>query len=219
TLDAMRFFAGQYLQDVSHAPDPRASPMRAADLKGLPAAVITTAEFDPLRDEGEAYAKRLEQAGVPVAYFREAGMIHGYFGMGAASPAADLARRRATAEFKRVLLARAGGAGRSGGRPGSLPTAPSLPPGGAQSCDRALPAVARRTRGGSWQACYPRQGSTCASSALWPSAAAAATRCSSLSLKQRVVTVRTAARRQITPLRPLPTTPHGERRAQPFCHT
>ena len=105
TLEVMRFFAGQYLQDVSHAPDPRASPMRAADLKGLPAAVITTAEFDPLRDEGEAYAKRLEQAGVPVAYFREAGMIHGYFGMGAASPAADLARRRATAEFKRLLLA------------------------------------------------------------------------------------------------------------------
>src|SRR5262249_25424497 len=151
TLDAMRFFAGQYLQDVSHAPDPRASPMRAADLKGLPAAVITTAEFDPLRDEGEAYAKRLEQAGVPVAYFREAGMIHGYFGMGAASPAADLARRRATAEFKRLLLAGAWGAGPSGSRRGIWPKAQSFHRGVPPSCDRAPPAVAPRTRSGAQQ--------------------------------------------------------------------
>lgn len=103
TGDAMRFFAGHYLPNPKDGEDPRASPLRNADLAGLPRAVITTAEFDPLRDEGEAYAAALKKAGVEVVYFREAGMVHGYFGMGAASPAADAARRRATAAFKAML--------------------------------------------------------------------------------------------------------------------
>jgi acetyl esterase len=106
TLDAMRFFAGEYASDPQDAYDPRASPMRAAQLEGLPPAVIATAEYDPLRDEGEAYAKALQRAGVRVVYCREPGMIHGYFGMGAASPAADAARRRACAEFKAMLAGR-----------------------------------------------------------------------------------------------------------------
>jgi acetyl esterase len=105
TGDAMRFFAGHYLPRLKDSEDPRASPLRSADLGGLPRAVITTAEFDPLRDEGEAYAEALKRAGVEVAYFREAGMVHGYFGMGAASAAADAARRRATAAFKAMLSA------------------------------------------------------------------------------------------------------------------
>jgi acetyl esterase len=99
----MRFFAGHYLPRLKDGEDARASPLRNADLKGLPRAVITTAEFDPLRDEGEAYADALKRAGVDVAYFREAGMVHGYFGMGAASAAADTARRRATAALKVML--------------------------------------------------------------------------------------------------------------------
>jgi acetyl esterase len=103
TDEAMRFFAGHYIPNVRNASDPRASPLRAASLKGLPPALICTAELDPLRDEGEAYAKALEKAGVRVGYSCEPGMIHGYFGMGAASPAAEQARQRATAEFKAML--------------------------------------------------------------------------------------------------------------------
>jgi acetyl esterase len=105
TGDSMRFFAGHYLPRPKDSEDPRASPLLSKTLTGLPAAVICTAEFDPLRDEGEAYADALRRAGVEVSYFREPGMVHGYFGMGAASPAANAARQRATAAFK-VLLER-----------------------------------------------------------------------------------------------------------------
>lgn len=103
TGDAMRFFAGHYLPAAKNSEDPRASPLRARDLAGLPRAVICTAELDPLRDEGRAYADTLRKAGVEVSYFEESGMIHGYFGMGAASPAAEAARRRATAAFRTML--------------------------------------------------------------------------------------------------------------------
>ena len=99
----MRFFAGHYLPRPQDSEDPRASPLRNDKLAGLPPAVICTAEFDPLRDEGEAYADALKRAGVEVAYFREPGMVHGYFGMGPASPAAEAARQRATAAFKAML--------------------------------------------------------------------------------------------------------------------
>jgi acetyl esterase len=103
TGDAMRFFASHYLPRPQDSEDPRASPLRSGKLSGVARAVICTAEFDPLRDEGEAYADALKRAGVEVAYFREPGMVHGYFGMGAASPAAEAARQRATAAFKAMM--------------------------------------------------------------------------------------------------------------------
>ena len=99
----MRLYAGQYLPQAKDSEDPRASPLLSATLANLPSAIICTAEFDPLRDEGEAYADALKRAGVNVSYFREPGMVHGYFGMGAAPPAANAARQRATVAFK-VLL-------------------------------------------------------------------------------------------------------------------
>ena len=61
--------------------DPRISPLRALDFDGLPPAPIHTAEFDPLRDEGKAYADRLEHAGIKVRYICHEGMIHHFYGM------------------------------------------------------------------------------------------------------------------------------------------
>ena len=66
----------QYLRDESEAENPYACPMQAKDLSHLPPALIMTAEYDVLRDEGEAYAERLQQAGVPTTCMRYAGMFH-----------------------------------------------------------------------------------------------------------------------------------------------
>ena len=81
TRETMKWFWQQYLDDASQAADPLASPLRAEKLEGLPPATLITAGFDPLRDEGEAYAARLEGAAVPVRKRRFDGMFHGFFGM------------------------------------------------------------------------------------------------------------------------------------------
>lgn len=91
TLEDMAWFSNHYLPEGSDYNDPRASPIRAADLSGAPPAVIGTAEFDPLRDEGEAYAKALADAGVEVRWQRYDGLIHGFYGMGPYSAAAAAA--------------------------------------------------------------------------------------------------------------------------------
>ncbi|HEY8681348.1 MAG TPA: alpha/beta hydrolase [Candidatus Dormibacteraeota bacterium] len=81
TRDSMRWYWEQYLGEGGDGFAPEASPLRVADLSGLPPALIVTCEHDPLRDEGEAYAHRLAAAGVPVEHVDEPGMIHGYFRM------------------------------------------------------------------------------------------------------------------------------------------
>jgi acetyl esterase len=82
TRDSMRWFSAHYLNAREDAADWRASPLRAKTLAGLPPALIVTAGFDPLRDEGEAYAARLRDAGVAVDYVCFGGMIHGFAAMG-----------------------------------------------------------------------------------------------------------------------------------------
>jgi acetyl esterase len=77
----MQWFVDNYLPDRSAAADPRISPLRASDLAGLPPALIYTAGFDPLRDEGQAYADRLVAAGVKTVHREFAPLIHGFIGM------------------------------------------------------------------------------------------------------------------------------------------
>jgi acetyl esterase len=84
----MQWFAGHYLADAKDGADWRVSPLRAKNLAGLAPAVLTTAWFDPLRDEGKAYADALAAAGVATKYHDGLGLIHGYFGLGEASETA-----------------------------------------------------------------------------------------------------------------------------------
>jgi acetyl esterase len=78
TRSEMDWFWNLYLSNPDQMREPYASPMRAESLKGLPPALIQTAEFDPLRDEGEAYAAALRSAGIEVKLHRFDGMIHAF---------------------------------------------------------------------------------------------------------------------------------------------
>ena len=103
TADSMDWFIGHYLSGGADAKDPRVSPLYADDLRGLAPALVITAEFDPLRDEGEAYGERLEEAGNDVVLRRFDGQIHGFFPLGAVIPAANDAVTLAVDHLKAAL--------------------------------------------------------------------------------------------------------------------
>jgi acetyl esterase len=91
TARTMRWFWQCYLRSPGDVSSPLASPIRAVDLSGLAPALVITAEYDPLRDEGEAYGARLAAAGVPTTVSRYDGQIHGFFAQaeyGTGGPAA-----------------------------------------------------------------------------------------------------------------------------------
>ena len=94
-----------YLGAATDSADPRVSPLRAGDFSRLPPAIIHTAEFDPLRDEGRAYADRLETAGVRTIYRCHPGMIHLFYGMGGLLPYARTAFGLMGADLRALLSA------------------------------------------------------------------------------------------------------------------
>jgi acetyl esterase len=95
TRAEMEWFRGHYLGSPEDGLNPDASPLLATDLRGLPPALVITAECDTLRDEGEAYARRLAEVGVEVTCTRYAGMIHPFFSL----PGAISGGRRAVEQF------------------------------------------------------------------------------------------------------------------------
>jgi acetyl esterase len=108
TRDGMRWYWEQYLGPDADPADPDVSPLQALELSGLAPALVLTAENDPLRDEGEAYAARLTAAGVPVRLTRYGGQIHGFFRMRAIMPQADAALDEAAAALREALAPTAG---------------------------------------------------------------------------------------------------------------
>ena len=105
TRDTMRFFGSHYLSSSDDVQDFRVSPLLAASFDGLPPALVLTAECDPLRDEGRAYAEKLRAQGIAAAYTCYPGVLHGFFPLGKAYDAANAAVREAAQALAAALQA------------------------------------------------------------------------------------------------------------------
>ncbi len=100
---SMQWFWNHYLRSDLDGYNPFAAPLRAEDLSGLPPATVVTAGFDPLRDEGVAYAERLEAAGVPVTHRHYPGMCHGFLSLTDEVEAAETAMQAVTGDVNTAL--------------------------------------------------------------------------------------------------------------------
>lgn len=105
----MAWFLSHYLSDPASADDPHVCPLKAKDLAGLPPTMVITAQIDPLRSEGKAYADKLKAAGVDVQYKNYDGVAHEFFGMAAVVDTAKQAQADASAALKQAFAARAPG--------------------------------------------------------------------------------------------------------------
>jgi acetyl esterase len=103
TREGMDWFTTSYLPNHEAGLEPSASPMNAKDFQGLPPAMILTAECDPLRDQGEAYARKLQSAGVTVEVKRYKGMFHPFFQFAAVLDTAKIAIADAAAALRGAL--------------------------------------------------------------------------------------------------------------------
>ena len=103
TTQNMRWYWDKYVPDEAQRTNPLVAPIHADDLSDLPPAHIVTAEFDPLRDEAEAYGQALENDGVPVEIYRYAGMIHNFYNYVSKDPipAVEQARRNVHAALRK----------------------------------------------------------------------------------------------------------------------
>ena len=99
----VEWFSAQWVPDPAMRADPRVSPLYAPDLTGLPAAIVITCEHDPLRDQGEAYAARLRDAGVLRTGRREQGMVHNFMYWDLISPACSAAADRVAVDLRSAL--------------------------------------------------------------------------------------------------------------------
>jgi acetyl esterase len=99
----IKFIYFHYLNNLEDGKHPYASPLQADDLTGLPPALVITAGYDPLRDEGEAYASRLKEAGIAVEATRYDGMIHGFFWMPGVLEQGNKCVEQAAEALKRAL--------------------------------------------------------------------------------------------------------------------
>jgi len=108
TRAMMKYFWAHYVASPEEGRSPHASPLNAKNLGGLPPAMVITAECDPIRDQGEAYARRLEEAGVPVTAKRYAGAIHVFFNLGGVIDSGREAVTDAAAALRQAFSSGAG---------------------------------------------------------------------------------------------------------------
>jgi len=106
TRDTMKWFWSHYLRGPSEGTHPHASPLRAPDLSGLPSALVITAEYDPLRDEGELFAERLRASGVPTALSSYDGVNHGFMFWAGGVDKAGVAMNEGCEWLRRVFASR-----------------------------------------------------------------------------------------------------------------